>query len=523
MRSVLQVIAVSLAAGWLTTVAIPTSAEEYTVSSVQELVLAIENANLSAGPHVVHLEAGVYTFTQPATSGESALPQVVSNITLQAADFNNRPSLERSAGAAAFRLADVGAGGSLSLIAVDVRGFQAPSAGDFQGHGGAFLNREDGRLSLGNIIIEDNSASGDGGAVMSMGSLSVSATMRNNSAGRAGGAVYQSGQFDSFRAVFDSNEAGDIGGSLVLTNSEDIFVRATAFVRSMADTGGGVYMTNTTGDIQNTTLSGNKANTGSGGLLAFDSDVRLLNVTITDNTVTAASRAAAEPTGLGSGGGASSDGSITMSNTILSGNSPNDCGGDLTSSGHNILGATPGCAVSGPQTSDISTDSPGLGPLADNGGFTLTHALTADSPALDSGDNAVCPTQDQRLEPRPADGDGNGSAICDRGALENPQVGQQTILWGDGNCNSALLGEDALYPLAYLGDIEVETNGCPSPGSTVDVSPASIHTWGDWDCSGVIDAADALFILLQLIDLGPPPTGAPGCPTPGVFVDIVPQ
>jgi len=48
------------------------------------------------------------------------------------------------------------------------------------------------------------------------------------------------------------------------------------------------------------------------------------------------------------------------------------------------------------------TGDPGVGPLQDNGGPTLTHALLAGSVALDSGDpdTADAPATDQRGEAR---------------------------------------------------------------------------------------------------------------------------
>ncbi|MCI0394415.1 MAG: hypothetical protein L0332_35025 [Chloroflexi bacterium] len=43
------------------------------------------------------------------------------------------------------------------------------------------------------------------------------------------------------------------------------------------------------------------------------------------------------------------------------------------------------------------------------------------SPAIDIGDPDTCPITDQRGEHRPADGDGDGHAICDIGAFERTE------------------------------------------------------------------------------------------------------
>ena len=60
----------------------------------------------------------------------------------------------------------------------------------------------------------------------------------------------------------------------------------------------------------------------------------------------------------------------------------------------------------------------GIGPLEDNEGPPLTHALLEGSPAIDAGDNDACPNNDQRGSIRPADGDEDGTFVCDIGAFE---------------------------------------------------------------------------------------------------------
>ena len=67
--------------------------------------------------------------------------------------------------------------------------------------------------------------------------------------------------------------------------------------------------------------------------------------------------------------------------------------------------------------------------LADNGGFTHTHAIAPGSPALDAGDDTACVgpdnDTDQRGEPRPVDGEEDTvTPFCDVGAYEyQPPLG----------------------------------------------------------------------------------------------------
>ncbi len=67
--------------------------------------------------------------------------------------------------------------------------------------------------------------------------------------------------------------------------------------------------------------------------------------------------------------------------------------------GHNLFSDNPGSAYLDP--TDLINTEPRLGPLADNGGPTLTQALLPGSPAIDAGVAVAGVTTDQRGVPRP--------------------------------------------------------------------------------------------------------------------------
>ena len=101
----------------------------------------------------------------------------------------------------------------------------------------------------------------------------------------------------------------------------------------------------------------------------------------------------------------------------------------LISQSYNLLGNNTGCTMTATTGDQVGTSgspiNPKLSSPANHGGPSLTDAPLASSPAIDAGNPAApggggtaCAATDQRWALRPADGDGNGSALCDMGAYE---------------------------------------------------------------------------------------------------------
>jgi hypothetical protein len=85
-------------------------------------------------------------------------------------------------------------------------------------------------------------------------------------------------------------------------------------------------------------------------------------------------------------------------NTLLLSNVPSNCSGSVSDGGYNISSdASVAFAASGSRTNVNLM----LGPLANNGGPTLTMALLPGSPAIDAGAAAGAPATDQRGVARP--------------------------------------------------------------------------------------------------------------------------
>ena len=228
-----------------------------------------------------------------------------------------------------------------------------------------------------------------------------------------GGGIRNQGTLTLINSRISGNTANDGGG--ILNSAGGALTLADTTISGNLSTGaygfGGGGITNRGAiSLTSCTISGNTANNDGGGILNLgDGTATLTNTTISQNTARA----------FGGGISRQGFGAVTVTNTIIAGNTSTNCSGfDIVSLGHS-LDDDGSCWFVAP--GDISSaDSPGLGPLHDNGSPTRTHALLFGSPAIDAGDPSACPSRDQRGVAR-ADGDGDGLFICDMGAYERPR------------------------------------------------------------------------------------------------------
>jgi CSLREA domain-containing protein len=312
-----------------------------------------------------------------------------SNITITNSSITENHTLGSSSGGAIQTYSGTGA----HTLSIEDSSIEDNDAGL---HGGGIVSDSDGVTLLRTTVSSNDALGGEGGGIFKVDTTAnlmeiTDCTIDGNTAYDGGGGIYTGIQTS---AVID--------GSTIEGNS--------AAAEAPADGGGGIKHTGPSLVLTNSTISGNSATNHGGGILtyAINGGVTLTNVTITGNT------ANSDASGSGDGGGIYSGyGPFSFVNTIIGGNAGNQCAGSsaLTSIESN-LSSDATCNLT--QPSDLPDTPPGLGPLANNGGYTLTHAPLPGSAAIDAGHPPSCPIDDQRDWNRPIGGQ------CDIGAVEAP-------------------------------------------------------------------------------------------------------
>jgi len=364
------------------------------------------------------------------------------------------------------------------------------TAGSTARRGGAIVAINE-KLQLANCVFTGNAVTGgsfsSGGGAVAVYSLAAleatDCTFTANSAAKAGGgailALRVNAQTLTLRRCTVSGNTALFGGGVYSGRElllEDSTVSGNA---APAGNSGGIFLYAydssgaTVGTIRNSTISGNSAALVAGGIGLGPNAATLLiqNSTVVNNSV-----AGGQGGGIFNAIGATT---ITLHSSIVAGNAAGT-GPDVFSPGPvnavtSFLGSAAGITTFNPDltTTALLGKNPLLGPLAANGGPTLTHALLPGSPAIDAGSNPAALANDQR---------GSGfarvaGAAADIGAFEVQNVATPPTALVQVNDGSAqrsrvtsfqvTFSETVTFPSGLAAAFQLQRTGPGGPTGTV--------------------------------------------------------
>jgi hypothetical protein len=453
-------------------------ADTYLVTSASDdgspgtLRWAIGQANAAAGPHRIEIDALEITLS-------SALPPLITNYEIQGAG-RDETIIQASAteddilinwrvfeigSTAEILLSDLtvrhgaligdGAGilneGVLTLADVAVRGNHSHEGSDVEvgpdSLGGGIAST--GTLTTRNSIISGNFSTGgtgkDGGSALGggvyigpAGSADIQTTMVSGNVARGGEATFDNGGFGEGGGIYLAD-----GGTLTISRSTISGNECFPGIKPPsggdgAASGGALFVRGNnpnTIQISLSTISGNTVHglLGTGGGIVSSGGLTIDSCTIVNNVSVFVNNGAGWYISSTAGpDGPYARNTIICNNFSGGGSDPRDFSGHLKSRGFLMIG-TPSPSLTSIDTSSgantaegnqIVVVDPMLGPLADNGGPTWTHAPLSSSPALNAGTDTFIDGSatliDQRGLPRVSTGGiANSSALqADIGAVE---------------------------------------------------------------------------------------------------------
>lgn len=537
---------------------------------------AVQEANANPGADTIEFDAstdGQPILLQLHGAGENAAAtgdlDITDDVTIDGIGFQST----LIDGDGADRVFDVIAG-TLDLNRVTVQNGGAVRTG------AGILVNSTGTLNLFNAHVTDNHATGSsniasGGGIGTFNgaSLGIDSSLISGNSAESSGSIAEGGGLDletsNLVAIVGTDISGNTatstgtsraaGGGIHSTSPLELqnsSVRDNTVRSDQGDSaGGGINIDAATAPLAlaQVEVSGNTAEAPNGnaygGGIVSASPVTLINTTVTGNMgdvggvyqgsglLTLVNTTIAGNTGDSIGGVfVYSSASANIADTLIAGNTGNspDCqnGGAITSYGYNLIGDTTGCMITAATGDQFGTASspidPMLGPLS-TGGQTHALPLLAGSPAIDKADpqlqsqGGTCQDSDQLGTPRPIDGDGDGSAVCDIGAVERgpnhpPQASDDSLTTdqdtaangtlkatdADGDALTFAIAQQASHGTTTITDAATG-NYTYTPNSGYSGSDSFTFTAGDG-----IDDSNAATIAVTVNAAAPPPPGGGG-------------
>jgi hypothetical protein len=411
-------------------------------------------------------------------------------------------------------------------------------SGNSANQGGGILNGT-GRMAITDSTVSGNFAnatlfqSGLGAGILNSGTLTIGKSEISGNLVQggapfsfsAGGGIYNGGYTTLTKSVVRNNSASQAGGAGIFNDVQSTLVVANSTLNNnSADGMGGGIGTSGLTFVTSSTISGNFAGGGGGiGGIGY-CDVWIKSSTITDNTASA-------------GGGLSGAAVYHLGNTIV-GNNHGQLpdiyagAGPVESLDYNLIQQLPspdgewtGYIIVGPTSHNIYGVSANLGPLADNGGPTKTHAPLEGSPVIDKGKNMLTVNTDQREFPRPVDLDDStypnaeGGDSTDIGAFE--VQGPHMVTAGSSLINESCPPANGMIDPGETVTVNLNliNNGRTSTGNLVAtllsnsnvLAPSSPQTYGAVEVGNTIgrdfsftangNCGDQITLTLQLQDI----------------------
>jgi hypothetical protein len=287
--------------------------------------------------------------------------------------------------------------GHVLLVDAEVRGCLVSGATQARGGG---IYAEAGLALVESIVSENhaisaNAAALGGGTATGISSAGATvakySTVSGNTAegySSIGGGMLALGDVTIIGSTIDGNTAG-VGGGVSLDSIAVVAatIERSTVSRNEAEYGGGIFSNTVPLAVRNSTVSGNEA-LHSGGIYFRKAALTVANSTIAFNRA-----------GTGAGGIFASGASVDLQSTIVAANEVAESAyADLDPGASPVTGSG-NLVVDAPSDllpADTVRVDPQLGPLADNGGPTRTHALAPAGPAIDAGNNLAAFDVDQR-------------------------------------------------------------------------------------------------------------------------------
>ena len=293
----------------------------------------------------------------------SALPELASNMAISGLGAKR---LTVTRGGGFFRIFEINSAATVSIKRLTISGGLADVGGGIKNAGGLTISAS--------VVRDNNTKNGDAATA-----CDASATPGGN-----GGGIYNEGSLVIDSSLFTGNDTGNGGNGGFFTRDDG----PPCLKRGSRGGDGGAISSSGAMTIRNSTFSHNSTGNGGseegqrggrGAAIHSTGSLAILTTTVIDNRAGTGENAGSD------GGSVYSSSLFSLSSAIIAGTLGGgpDINGSVTSGDYNLITNPGSSTLSG--THNFTGGDPKLGPLADNGGPTMTHALLCGSPAIDAG------------------------------------------------------------------------------------------------------------------------------------------